>query len=46
MSIKFQDVFYTYLPNTPYQYEALKGVNLEISKGDFFAISQIRGIWL
>ena len=38
MSIKFQDVFYTYLPNTPYQYEALKGVNLEISKGDFFAI--------
>ena len=38
MSIKFQNVFYTYLPNTPYQFEALKGVNLEINNGDFFAI--------
>ena len=38
MSIKFQDVFYTYLPNTPYQFEALKGVNLEIKAGEFIAI--------
>jgi energy-coupling factor transport system ATP-binding protein len=38
MSIKFHDVFYTYLPNTPYQYEALKGVNLEIKPGLFFGI--------
>jgi energy-coupling factor transport system ATP-binding protein len=38
MSIKFHDVFYTYLPNTPYQFEALKGVNLEIKAGEFIAI--------
>ena len=38
MSIKFQDVFYTYLPNTPYQFDALKGVNLEIKAGEFIAI--------
>jgi energy-coupling factor transport system ATP-binding protein len=38
MSVKFHDVFYTYLPKTPYQFEALKGVNLEIKLGEFIAI--------
>ncbi len=38
MPIKFHDVFYTYLPNTPYQFDALKGVNLEIKPGEFIGI--------
>ena len=35
MSIEFRQVFYTYSPNTPFSYEALNGVSLEIKKGSF-----------
>lgn len=35
MSIKFNQVFYTYSPNTPFEYEALNGVTLEIKEGSF-----------
>ena len=33
--IKFEDVFFTYSPKTPYKYEALSGINLEIKEGSF-----------
>lgn len=35
MSIKFNDVYYTYSPNTPFEHEALKGVSFEIKDGSF-----------
>ena len=35
MSIKFNQVFYTYSPNTPFEHEALNGVSLEIKDGSF-----------
>ena len=35
MSIKFNQVFYTYSPNTPFEHEALNGVTLEIKDGSF-----------
>ncbi len=38
MSIKFTDVSFIYSPKTPFQYEALKNINLEIKKGSFTAI--------
>ena len=38
MSIKLNNVKFTYSPNTPYEQEALKGVLLEIEKGEFVAL--------
>lgn len=38
MPIKFKDVFYTYMPNSPFKCEALCGVNLEIKEGSFTCI--------
>ncbi len=36
--IKFENVFYTYSPNSPFEYEALNDINLEIKKGSFTCI--------
>ena len=38
MSIKFNDVFYTYQPNSPFKSEALRGINLEIEEGSFTCV--------
>ena len=38
MSIKLEQVKYTYSPKTPYEQVALKGVSLEIEKGEFVAL--------
>ena len=38
MPIRFQNVSYTYSPKTPFAFEALKDINLEINEGDFVAI--------
>ena len=38
MSIKFEQVSHTYSKNTPFQYIALKDVDLAIEKGSFTAI--------
>lgn len=38
MPIKFHDVFYTYLPKSPYEHTALKGVSFEIKDGEFIGI--------
>ena len=38
MSIKLENVSYTYMPGTPYEKEALKDVSLEINKGEFVAV--------
>ena len=38
MSIKFEQVSHTYSKNTPFQYIALKNVDLAIEKGSFTAI--------
>lgn len=35
MSIKFNDVYFTYSPKTPFQQEALNGVSFEIKDGSF-----------
>lgn len=35
MSIKFNNVFYTYLENSPFRNEALHGVSLDIKDGSF-----------
>ena len=35
MPIKFNDVYYTYSPNTPFEHEALKGISFEIKDGSF-----------
>lgn len=38
MPIIFQGVRYEYSPKTPFAYEALKGIDLEIKEGSFIAI--------
>ena len=38
MSIKFDNVSYIYSPKTPFEYLALKDINLEINKGSFTCI--------
>ncbi|MBQ9457086.1 MAG: energy-coupling factor transporter ATPase [Bacilli bacterium] len=38
MPITFRDVSFTYAAKTPFSYEALKGINLQIDEGDFVAI--------
>lgn len=38
MSIKFSNVFYTYSPKTPFAFEALNDVSLNIKKGSFTAL--------
>ncbi len=35
MSIKFNQVYYTYSPKTPFENEALKNINFEIKEGSF-----------
>ena len=39
MPIKFENVSYTYLPNTVFKTEALKDVNNEIKEGSFTAMA-------
>ena len=36
--IKFENVFFTYSPKTPYKYEALRGVDFSIKEGSFTCI--------
>lgn len=38
MAITFKEVEYTYSPDTPFAYHALKGINLNIPKGSFAAL--------
>lgn len=38
MSIKFEHVYHTYSPNTPFHYAALKNINLVIDEHQFLAI--------
>jgi len=38
MPIKFEDVSYTYSPKTPFQFEALHHIDIEIKDGSFTAI--------
>jgi len=38
MSVKFSDVFYTYSPKSPFEYQALKGLNIEFEEGKFVGI--------
>ena len=38
MSIRFDQVYYTYSPKTPFEYEALNDVSLEIKDGSFTAL--------
>lgn len=38
MSIKIENISYTYMPGTPYARQALQDVTLEIKKGEFVAI--------
>lgn len=38
MSIKIENLFYTYQPGTPFETHALKDINLEINEGEFIAI--------
>ncbi len=38
MSIKINDLEYTYSPGTPFEHKALKGINLEIPEGKVTAI--------
>jgi len=38
MSIKVENLFYTYLKNTPFEVEALKGIDLEIKTGEFLGL--------
>ena len=37
MSVKFSNVFYTYSPKSPFEYQALKDINLEFEEGKFIA---------
>ncbi|MEQ8188375.1 MAG: energy-coupling factor transporter ATPase [Candidatus Eremiobacterota bacterium] len=39
MSIKIENLYYTYLKDTPFQVEALSGINLEIKKGEFIGLA-------
>ncbi|WP_423363180.1 energy-coupling factor transporter ATPase [Mycoplasma sp. P36-A1] len=38
MPIKIENLIYTYGINTPFEYKALKGINLDINNGDYLAI--------
>lgn len=38
MSIKVENLFYTYQKDTPFQVEALRGINLEIKNGEFLGL--------
>lgn len=38
MSIKLENVSYTYQPGTPFETHALKDINLEIKEGEFLAV--------
>jgi energy-coupling factor transport system ATP-binding protein len=38
MSIKIEDLYYTYMKDTPFQVEALKGITLEIEKCEFIGL--------
>jgi len=38
MSIELQDVSYTYMPNTPYERNALKSINMVVEQGEFVGI--------
>ncbi|MDX9872053.1 MAG: energy-coupling factor transporter ATPase [Clostridia bacterium] len=38
MSIKLTGVSYIYQPKTPYEYQALKNIDLEIGEGDFIGL--------
>ncbi|SMB83660.1 energy-coupling factor transport system ATP-binding protein [Desulfonispora thiosulfatigenes DSM 11270] len=38
MSIKIENLFYTYQPGTPFETHALKDVNIEIEDGEFLAV--------
>jgi len=38
MSIVFDNVTFTYMPNTPYQRTAIQNINLTIDKGEFIGI--------
>lgn len=38
MSIIMENVFFTYQPNSPYEYKALKNINLKINEGDFIGV--------
>ncbi len=38
MSIKLEDIFYTYSKGTPFERQALKGVGLQVSKGEIVAV--------
>lgn len=38
MSIKLEEVSFTYQPNSPYEYDALREVNLEVNEGEFIGL--------
>lgn len=38
MPVKFSNVFYTYSPKSPFEYQALKDVNLDFEDGKFIGI--------
>lgn len=38
MSIKLEEVSFTYQPNSPYEYDALREVNLEVHEGEFIGL--------
>ncbi|MDY4788646.1 MAG: energy-coupling factor transporter ATPase [Bacilli bacterium] len=38
MAINFKDVYYTYLPHSPFEYVALKGLNVTILEGKMTAL--------
>ena len=38
MSIKFSKVFFTYSPKSPFEYEALRDINLDLESGKFIAL--------
>ena len=39
MAIELQDVSFTYLPGTPYERQALRGINLKIQEGSITALA-------
>lgn len=38
MSVKFSKVFFTYSPKSPFEYEALRDINLDLESGKFIAL--------
>lgn len=38
MPIKFEQVFFTYQENSPFEYQAIKNINLDIEDGDFVSL--------